>query len=130
MSQPDLSWQNHAACRNDPLDGWYQKQAGVWITTRTVRKCFEECPVQEQCLVHATTLPEVHGMWGGFSEAELFAIRTRRYGRCRECGRRWPKARLTGQPTCRRCLMEELDRRDAAGRLDEPTGDNHVSTHV
>ncbi len=36
------------------------------------------CPVQEQCLAYATANDEEHGIWGGLTEKERGAARTRR----------------------------------------------------
>jgi len=67
--------------------------------------CHLLCPVQVECLDHAVNEPETFGMWGGFTEQELFGIRTRRYSRCKVCKRRWPKGSLSDQTTCRWCEM-------------------------
>ena len=119
-----MTWLERAACRGDDLSVWFARNRTQKATTRVLARCMTECPVQEECLVHALAQPETYGMWGGFSEQELFAIRTRRYSRCRECGRRWPKARLTTWTTCRWCLIERLD--DDEGEDlpdDDPTDD-------
>lgn len=34
-------------------------------TRRALNACWNECPVQIECLTHALSWPEVHGVWGG-----------------------------------------------------------------
>lgn len=114
-----MTWIEQAACRGDDLSVWFAKHRPQSQVTRTLARCMTECPVQEECLVHALDQPETFGMWGGFTEQELFAIRTRRYSRCRLCGRRWPKARLTPETTCRWCLIERLDKEDGSEDSDD-----------
>ncbi len=101
-----MGWWERAACRDDSKELWFARSRGQREVTKLLTKCMTGCPVQEECLTHALNEPELYGMWGGFSEQELFAIRTRRYSRCRQCNRRWPKARLTPNTTCRWCLIE------------------------
>lgn len=104
-----MRWWDEGACRGDSVHNWYPV-APTWRTaTELVRRCLEDCPVQAECLSHALAEPETYGVWGGFTETELFAIRTRRFSRCGVCGRRWPKAKLTPTTTCRWCLIEKLD---------------------
>jgi WhiB family transcriptional regulator, redox-sensing transcriptional regulator len=100
-----VSWWERAACRGTGHDEWFRLYLSPVEATRLLRRCHEDCPVQEECLEHALQHPEQHGAWGGFTETELFAIRTRRYSRCRICQRRWPKARLTPTTVCRWCLI-------------------------
>ncbi len=107
-----MGWWERAACKDDPVDVWFARSRPQREVTKLLRRCMTDCSVQEECLTHAINEPELYGMWGGFSEQELFAIRTKRYSRCRECGRRWPKARLTPTTVCRWCLIERLNKED------------------
>jgi WhiB family redox-sensing transcriptional regulator len=104
-----VTWWERAACRDDSKEVWFEKNRPQREVTKILRRCMTECEVQTECLNQALSEPEMHGMWGGFSEQELFAIRTRRFSRCRECGRRWPKAKLRPTTVCRWCLIERLD---------------------
>lgn len=44
-----------------------------------------ECPVQQECLEHALSVPEIYGVWGGKSEEELAElVRARKLAERRE----------------------------------------------
>lgn len=102
----DLTWQDHAACAGDGWEAYFGRHQGRKATTVLLARCHLDCPVQAHCLNHAVTMPEVFGMWGGFTEQELFGIRTKRFSRCGKCGRRWPKGSLTEHTVCRWCEMD------------------------
>jgi hypothetical protein len=105
------NWWEQAACRTDGTERWFRQHRTQQETTELVRVCHEVCPVQEECLSEALERCERFGVWGGYTEPELFAIRTRRFGRCVVCGRRWPKPSLRKPTlTCRICLIEQLDK--------------------
>jgi hypothetical protein len=110
-----MEWWEQAACRNDGNDRWFANHLTIKETCELTNRCFNDCPSQEPCLLHALNTPEQFGIWGGYTQQELFAIRTKRYSRCRECGRRWPKAKLTEWTTCRHCLtnkhLQQQDRK-------------------
>lgn len=103
------AWRKEAACRNSDPNDWFPEKYSSRHETLMAKICFEECPVQEECLSYALALPETLGMWGGFSQAELKGIRTKRFSRCKKCQRRWPKARLTYETTCRFCKFDSLN---------------------
>ena len=123
MTERDPWWES-AACRGDGHDRYFQLHTPEWQTTQVLRKCMEVCTVQAECLEHALRQPEIYGAWAGFTAQELFAIRTRRYSRCRVCKRRWPKGKLTPETTCRWCLIEQHDkeRHDNDSRRGSGTG--------
>lgn len=102
-------WRDKARCKGMDPNLWFPLVYSAEHDTRMTKICFEECPVQEQCLENALENVETKGIWGGFTQAELKGIRTKRYSRCRKCGLRWPKARLTKETTCRLCKIKELD---------------------
>ena len=107
----DGDWREDAACRGMDPDLWFPIDYSQDHDTQMTRICIEKCPVQEECLEAALQNVEKRGIWGGFTQAELKGIRTQRFSRCKKCGRRWPKARLTSQTTCRICRIEEFDGR-------------------
>lgn len=104
-------WRDSAACKDTDPDDWFPETYSAAHETKMARICFFECPVQENCLEYALNFPETVGMWAGFSQAELKGIRTKRFSRCKHCQRRWPKARLTFETTCRYCKFEAQDRK-------------------
>jgi len=111
-------WQDEAACKNTDPNDWFPEQYSLHHETLMARICIEDCDVQEQCLEYALSEPETLGMWGGFSQAELKGIRTKRYSRCKLCGRRWPKARLTYETTCRHCRIVEMKEKEQRANND------------
>ena len=100
-------WMDEAACKNTDPDDWFPEEYSLAHDNKMTRICIESCPVQEQCLNYALENKEKLGIWGGFTQQELKGIRTRRFSRCKHCGRRWPKARLTAHTTCRYCRLEK-----------------------
>lgn len=70
-------WFTDAACAGaDPdlfhPEGGGQGQAHVWDAARQICR---RCPVARECLLHAETEPERHGMWGGLNPRERNALR-------------------------------------------------------
>lgn len=108
-------WMDDAACKNTDPNDWFPEEYSLAHDNKMTRICIEQCPVQEQCLHYAIENKEKLGIWGGFTQQELKGIRTRRFSRCRYCGRRWPKARLTSQTTCRYCRLETMDAKGQGG---------------
>jgi hypothetical protein len=99
-------WQDRGACAGEGHDQYFAHHRTVLDSTVLLSRCHLACPVQAECLNHALDEPETYGSWGGFTETELFGIRTKRYSRCKRCQRRWPKGSLTDHTTCRWCYMD------------------------
>lgn len=100
-------WTARALCAgtgHEPYFAHHQKRRDQTVL---LAGCHLLCPVQVECLNHALNVPETFGCWGGFTEQELFGIRTRRFSRCKQCEARWPKGSLTDQTTCRWCDMNK-----------------------
>jgi WhiB family redox-sensing transcriptional regulator len=80
--RPDWSWQNAAACRGEdiglffPADG--ERPAEREVRERKAEQVCLGCPVRTDCLDYAISRPEKSGTWGGLSEDERAAERTRR----------------------------------------------------
>lgn len=52
----DLSWQDRAACNNDPApDDWFEGTQNVATRARTLAVCFG-CPVRDECLAFHLTI--------------------------------------------------------------------------
>lgn len=68
-------WQHDAACQDaDPtLFFAAEGERGHSRTRReeAARSFCRRCPVTQQCLLHALSVQEAYGMWGGLSEGEL-----------------------------------------------------------
>lgn len=69
-------WMQHGSCAkvgpDDPL--WYP--TGGSTATPAIRVC-NDCPVKSECLNHAITHQEAHGVWGGTSPATRLRLTTR-----------------------------------------------------
>jgi len=74
-------WHTDAKCRGtekpddmffgekDPDDDGYTTRTSLTITKiREVKEFCRSCPVFVQCLTHALTMPERHGIWAGTSK--------------------------------------------------------------
>lgn len=80
--RPDLAWHDHAACNGDDLHLFYDHE-GETRHARDIREALARqlcgwCPVRDDCLTHALTYPERHGIWGGLDEDERDRIRKNR----------------------------------------------------
>lgn len=76
------AWQTKGLCRGEDSAVFFHPdgERGPARARREARAkaiCLE-CPVLEQCRQHAITVEETYGIWGGFSESELDAIRKKR----------------------------------------------------
>lgn len=81
-----LDWQQHATCRDEPLELFFgpdrhespeQKQDRE---SRAKMFC-SGCPVRTECLDYSITQPEKYGTWGGLNEDERASERRRRMRR-------------------------------------------------
>lgn len=76
------SWHNDARCRSveKPDDMFFGEDENHNRTSLTVSKIREvkafckECPVFTECLTHALTTPERHGIWAGTSKRTRMRI--------------------------------------------------------
>lgn len=73
-------WAEQAACIGKPIHWWFpdsDDQAGTVSPSHysAARRICGRCPVSAQCLEHAVTTPEPHGMWGGSTPRERRAMR-------------------------------------------------------
>ena len=61
------SWISRAACSSADPEIFFSPDTSLRNRAKWV--C-AECEVRQQCLRHALTQPERHGIWGGLDEAE------------------------------------------------------------
>jgi WhiB family transcriptional regulator, redox-sensing transcriptional regulator len=67
-------WRELAACRGTDLNLFFPER-GEWAGP--ARRVCAGCPVREPCLDYAITNRIVHGIWGGLTERERRALRSR-----------------------------------------------------
>lgn len=72
----DPSWRLDAACRDADPDLFFVERGA---STRRAKAICAECPVAEECLDFALTVPGIsYGIWGGLAERERRRVRRRR----------------------------------------------------
>lgn len=74
-------WRHLAACLNKPTDYWFPRQTRTTTSItpaaqKAIATC-KTCPVATQCLDHAMTKPESHGIWGGLTAEQRRGLRQR-----------------------------------------------------
>lgn len=108
------NWRNDALCLGagnhlyfgpDGADAGYYNRA---------RRICALCPVREECLVHALTEPEHHGMWGGLTPTERRNLVYGRFSVCRWCSQRFVagRGRYCSDP-CRTAARQARKRQTA-----------------
>lgn len=73
---PLPAWMEQAACATANPEIFYPDDRRS-ATARAAKRVCGTCPVQNDCLVHALTHHESHGIWGGLDEADRRLIRRR-----------------------------------------------------
>jgi WhiB family redox-sensing transcriptional regulator len=68
------SWVQHAACRGTGLGPYFPKGGASATPAKAV--C-AQCPVRRECLSYALQNTQLQGVWGGTSDAERRALRSR-----------------------------------------------------
>jgi WhiB family transcriptional regulator, redox-sensing transcriptional regulator len=71
-------WQFEGACNGIKTDEFFLEDNMRGKTKRlrevsAVAIC-NTCPVKQQCLDHALSVPEVYGVWGGMTEEQRHAL--------------------------------------------------------
>lgn len=79
----DPDWIDDAACRT-PAGRGIDFFPGRGEDLKPAKAVCAICPVQVECLDHALTFPELHGIWGGASERERRRLRRQRLQRTRQ----------------------------------------------
>ena len=67
-------WRELAACRGADLDLFFPERGE---SADSARRICAACPVRQSCLDYAITNRIVHGIWGGLTERERRALRSR-----------------------------------------------------
>jgi WhiB family redox-sensing transcriptional regulator len=73
---PRPPWFDHAACRGTDVALFHPERGDTGVEAQA-RKVCATCPVRDQCLTHAVTHHEIHGIWGGTSARERRRLRHR-----------------------------------------------------
>jgi WhiB family transcriptional regulator, redox-sensing transcriptional regulator len=73
-------WRYRAACRGADLDLFFP---GRGESAEPARQICAVCPVRQPCLDYALSRGIVHGIWGGLSERDRRALRSRHAGAAR-----------------------------------------------
>jgi WhiB family redox-sensing transcriptional regulator len=73
-------WRYRAACRGTDLDLFFP---GRGEPAEPARQICASCPVWQPCLDYALSRGIVHGIWGGLSERDRRALRSRHLGAAR-----------------------------------------------
>lgn len=75
-------WQYDGACRDTNPEDFFldPNMRGVNKRNREVSaiKICNTCPVKQECLDHALSVPEYFGVWGGMTEEQRFEILKKR----------------------------------------------------
>lgn len=71
-------WQFEGACNGAETNEFFLEDSMRGKTKRTrelnaVAIC-NTCPVKQQCLDHALSVPEVYGVWGGMTEDQRLTL--------------------------------------------------------
>lgn len=74
-------WQFDGACNGAETDEFFLED-GMRGSTKRKRelKAIEvcnTCPVKQQCLDHALSVPEIYGIWGGMTEDQRLTLSKR-----------------------------------------------------
>ena len=67
-------WTDKAACRKAKPETFFPAKDDT-PTIRTAKQTCTVCPVQADCLEHAISFGEYHGIWGGYTAKERETIR-------------------------------------------------------
>lgn len=71
-------WRLKAGCADKNTNFWFPDQTGHgFAAQRALEICRNECPVRAECLEHAMSLPEYHGIWGGLTAPQRHELRRR-----------------------------------------------------
>jgi hypothetical protein len=60
-------WRDRAACRGEDVNLFFPEDGARCADAKAI--C-AGCPVRVQCLMHALSFPERHGVWAGLAERE------------------------------------------------------------
>ena len=74
-SNVEVDWQLRAACRGPQATVFFpptipERRDEKRFRERHAKAICETCVVRDECLTHALTIREQHGIWGGLNESE------------------------------------------------------------
>ena len=72
------TWREHAACRTNTGIDFFPETTGRSHHRNAALQLCRGCEVQTECLEHALTTPERHGIWGGHTADDRHTIRMTR----------------------------------------------------
>lgn len=79
LSGQTWAWQDAALCRDETNELFFgpekESAAARRERERDAARVCRQCPVLEQCRLHAFSLPEIYGVWGGTTEEERLRAR-------------------------------------------------------
>lgn len=71
-----MEWMDKAACIGHDPELWFPEKTTTLGKIRFAKMlCFDECPVQAQCLNHSQEHRIVYGIWGGYTAKERWQMR-------------------------------------------------------
>lgn len=71
----ETSWMDQARCQETWPDAFFPEKGE---NSREAKRICMACPVRAKCLEYALEHDEKHGLWGGLSERQRYAIKRRR----------------------------------------------------
>lgn len=71
-------WMTDAECTQYDPDMWFSPDGDPHTARRAKTVCQTRCTVREQCLQHALSNNEQHGIWGGMDVDERRALRRKK----------------------------------------------------
>ncbi len=80
-----LEWMDAAACRGSATSQWFPAKGPLTARNLDAILTCRRCPVQTHCLQHALDHAEV-GIWGGLTDEQRQAMRTRTPRQPSPCG--------------------------------------------
>jgi WhiB family transcriptional regulator, redox-sensing transcriptional regulator len=77
MKFKDNTWAPLSACKTDKV---FTKEDKSEADIRHCKAVCKECPVRNECLIHALSFPEPGGIWGGLTHYERRYMRKGKLG--------------------------------------------------
>jgi WhiB family redox-sensing transcriptional regulator len=72
---PDTRWMEHARCAGDDPETFYPVGSSRAADYEPAKTICASCPVRNDCLRYALDTDEEHGVWGGLTPDERYAMR-------------------------------------------------------
>lgn len=114
-----MNWRDRAACAGHPTEWWFPEKRGARtaVTRHAIDIC-RQCPVQLDCLRHAQEHLELHGIWGGCTEAQRLGLRQAHRVQIEHGTHRGYQAHMRyGQTPCPECVRAHSEYQGAMRRI-------------